>query len=190
MRRVRVCSAVRREPAAWRSVLQLLQRDPPPDAACPRCGRNELMVAREQDGTPTCGPCAGRTVDYSCPRCGQVALKGAGGGLCYGCCAADRINTALADYAGADRDRVAAALAGGRSGEAVWQYLQTGAPAALLLERLIAAGKPLSHALLDDQPPSLTVHRLCALLMHEGVLPERADHLERIILWMQALLAD
>ena len=93
-------------------------------------------------------------------------------------------------YVGADRDQVAAAIGGGRSGEAVWQYLESGAPAAVLIEHLVAAGKPLSHALLDAQAPSPSVHRLRAQLMHAGVLPERADHLERIVPWMQALLAE
>jgi hypothetical protein len=158
--------------------------------ACPRCGRDELMIARDADGTPICGPCAGRAVDYSCKRCGVVALKGAGGGLCYACAATDRINALLANYASADRDQVAAAIVGGRSGEAVWQYLEPGAPAAALIERLVATGKPLSHALLDAEAPSPAVHRLRALLMHPGVLPERADHLERIVPWMQALLAE
>lgn len=157
---------------------------------CPRCGRDELMVAREADGTPVCGPCAGRAVDYSCRRCGQVALKGAGGGMCYGCSAADRIDALLSDYAGADRSQVAAAIVGGRSGEALWQYLEPGGPAAVLIERLVASGKPLSHALLDAQAPSPAVHRLRALLMHAGVLPERAEHLERIVPWMARLLAD
>lgn len=158
--------------------------------ACPRCGRDELMIARGTDGTPMCGPCAGRAADYSCARCGKVALKGAGGALCYGCSASDRINTLLAQYAGADRDQVAAAIVGGRSGEAVWQYLEPGAPAAQLIEHLVATGKPISHALLDAEAPSPAVHRLRALLMHAGVLPERADHLERIVPWMQALLAE
>lgn len=96
--------------------------------ACPRCGRDELMIARDTGGTPICGPCTGRAVDCSCKRCGKVALKGAGRGLCYTCSATDRIDTLLSDYAGPDRDQVAAAVVGGRSGEAVWQYLEPGAP--------------------------------------------------------------
>ena len=71
--------------------------------ACPRCGRDELMIARDADGTPICGPCAGRAVDYSCKRCGKVALKGAGGGMCYACSATERVNVLLVPFSAHDR---------------------------------------------------------------------------------------
>lgn len=157
---------------------------------CPACGDRQPLVATASDGTLICGPCAGREVDYACGRCRKVALKGAGGNLCYECATGDRIDVLLADYTGTDRDAITAALPAGRTGEAVWQYLAPGKPAAELIERLVGTGKPISHALLDAQPQDTTVHRLRAILMNGDVLPERADHLERLVPWLDEQLAD
>jgi hypothetical protein len=39
-------------------------------------------------------------------------------------------------------------------------------------------------------PPGLAVHRLRQTLVHTGVLPERADYIERLVPWLDQLLAD
>lgn len=52
----------------------------------------------------------------------------------------------------------------------------------------LAASQPPTHAVLDEMPQTPALHRVRAVLMHADVLPDRADHLERIIPWLEQLL--
>jgi hypothetical protein len=60
--------------------------------------------------------------------------------------------------------------------------------AAQLLAQLAARADPLTHAVLDSLPPSRAVHFVRRMLMDTGVLPDRLDHLDRIVPWLDAQL--
>ncbi len=61
----------------------------------------------------------------------------------------------------------------------------------LLRELAIRAhSEPITHALLDDYPPSNTLHRIRHLLVLAGVLPQRTELLDRIEPWLEQLLND
>ncbi|MFE5872543.1 hypothetical protein ACFQ6V_28350 [Streptomyces roseifaciens] len=63
-------------------------------------------------------------------------------------------------------------------------------PNAKLLGELAAAGRPLSHDLLDELPPSRYEHYVRQTLVHTGILPERHEDLDRIPAWLDQLLTD
>lgn len=162
-------------------------------ADCPDCGLRQPLIGLDSAGARICGPCAGIDVDYDCAGCGQATLLIADR-LCAGCLAAKRTTALLAGPDGAvrpDLQPLLAALVHIDSPRAVLQWIDSKkGPAAGLLARLAAATEPVSHELLDSLPPSLSLHRIRQTLVHVGVLPERHDDLERVVPWLEVLLAD
>jgi hypothetical protein len=55
---------------------------------------------------------------------------------------------------------------------------------ARLLGHIVAEGRPVSHDLLDEIPPSRNVHYIRQMLVHTGVLVERHEDLERLPAWL------
>jgi hypothetical protein len=162
-------------------------------AACAHCGTTRPLIGRNRAGHPVCGPCTGHNdLDYVCPRCGDPGFA-QHAGRCLRCEADDRIHDLLADHTRAVRPELvpfAAALQHADSADAILQWLRPGQPAPRLLEQLCNNDRPISHDLLDEFPPGLAVHRLRQTLVHTGVLPDRADYLERLEPWLDQLLAD
>ncbi len=72
----------------------------------------------------------------------------------------------------------------------MWLKLQGSGPTRLRELAIRAHREPITHALLDDYPPSNTVHRLRHLFVLAGVLPQRTELLDRIEPWLDQLLAD
>ena len=161
-------------------------------ARCPACAVTQPLIGLDDAGTRICGPCAGVDVDYVCPGCGQAGHI-ASEGRCYACLAANRAHELLAGTDGnvrAELRPLLDALLGADSPDAVWQWIGEGTPAAGVLAQLVAAPGPLSHDLLDDLPQTLALHRMRQTLVHVGVLPARADYLERLVPWLEDRLAD
>ena len=161
-------------------------------ARCPACAVTQPLIGLDDAGTRICGPCAGVAVDYVCPGCGQAGHI-ASEGRCYACLAANRAHELLAGTDGnvrAELQPFLDALLGADSPDAVWQWIGEGTPAAVVLAQLVAAPGPLSHDLLDDLPQTLALHRMRQTLVHVGVLPARADYLERLVPWLEDRLAD
>lgn len=50
--------------------------------------------------------------------------------------------------------------------------------------------EPITHDLLDTYPQTYDLHHLRGVLVHTGVLPARAEYLDRIHPWLDQLLAD
>jgi len=160
-------------------------------ATCPGCGQRHPLIGLSDRGERTCSSCAGLDADFACRRCGSSGLTPIGG-LCWDCLAADRVASLLSPTGTAAAPATQAlgpALLSAGTGEAVWQWLAPGKPARVIVDRVIATGQPASHALLDEMPQAPALHRLRAVLMHAGALPARADHLERIVPWLEQLLA-
>ncbi|HEY5152096.1 MAG TPA: hypothetical protein VIJ23_20240 [Mycobacterium sp.] len=74
----------------------------------------------------------------------------------------------------------------------VMQWLNTPAPGTVLLRELAirAHSEPITHELLDSYPQTYTLHRLRDLFVHAGILPARAELLERIQPWLDQVLSD
>lgn len=161
-------------------------------ARCPACEVTQPLIGLDDNGGRICGPCAGLEVDYDCPGCGRAGLM-VSEGRCYGCLAAKRARELLASADGIVRAELRPlldALVGADSPPGVWKWIAEGTPAAGVLAQLVAAPDPISHDLLDSLPQTLAVHRMRQSLVYLGVLPVRADHLERLAPWLEDLLAD
>lgn len=114
-------------------------------------------------------------------------------GRCLRCEASGRIQELLAGTDGTvrpDLQPFVTAIVTADSASAVLQWLRPGQPAARLLEQLRDSDEPITHDLLDQFPSGLALHRLRQTLVHTGVLPERAGYLERLVPWLEHLLAD
>jgi hypothetical protein len=159
-------------------------------ALCPRCQRTQVLVGLDIQGQRICGPCAGLGIDYDCPACGRAGFVPRDG-RCEHCLAARRANELLTGTNGAVRPELrllADALANADAPDAILTWLRSGGPAERLFLRLAASDGPPSHELLDTWPQTLALHRLRQTLVHVGILPDRADHLERLGPWLDNLL--
>jgi recombinational DNA repair protein (RecF pathway) len=189
------CGHDRRIHATWPlgqvcgTCYQWIRRHP---AACTRCGACRPVLGHDPAGAGLCGPCLGVEVDHACRQCGAWGFLPERG-RCERCLLTDRVHQLLAGEDGqlhADLEPFARALVEVDSPGAVLQWLAPAKPAATLLTRLVASGQPITHELLDTLPQTLACHRLRQTLVHTGVLPERADYLERLVPWLEQLLAD
>src|SRR5664280_414887 len=158
---------------------------------CSRCGTRQPLIARGEDGEAICGPCAGLTGVYTCPGCGTGGRLYADG-RCPRCVLGVRLEQHLTGpdgHVSAQLRPLLEALARTEDARGVLCWLKR-SPNARLLADLAAAGRPLSHDLLDELPPSRYLHYVRQTLVHTGVLPERHEDLERIPAWLDHVLAD
>ncbi|EGE43793.1 XRE family transcriptional regulator [Streptomyces sp. SID4928] len=160
-------------------------------AECPRCGRVQPLIARDDDGAGLCGPCVGFAADYTCTKCGRAGNPHSRG-RCAHCVLAERVNALLAGPDGSvvpQLEPLASALASLPSPFPAIQWIKE-SPNTRLLARLAAEGQTLSHELLDELPPSRNQRYIRQLLVHTGVLDERHEDLERIPGWLEHELTD
>ncbi len=71
-----------------------------------------------------------------------------------------------------------------------WLHQGQGGPALLRELAVRAHDEPLTHQLLDVHLQNNALHRIRALMVFAGILPERAELLERIEPWLDQTLAD
>ncbi|MGH3715237.1 MAG: hypothetical protein ACRDT4_17500 [Micromonosporaceae bacterium] len=155
---------------------------------CPACGQRRVLTGTGDDGATVCGPCAGATSDFQCVECGQWCEPFAGG-RCARRVLRERVQQILAGPpADSPLARLAEALTTADNPRAVVRWLR--GPTGHLLANLAATRQPLTHTALDRVPPSPGVRYLRSLLVHSGVLQPRQDYLERVIPWLDGLLAD
>jgi hypothetical protein len=160
-------------------------------AACARCRTSQPLIARDDDGAGICGPCAGHDVDYTCRECGRSGNP-YGHRRCAYCVLADRVSGLLASPDGTVSPQLrplAEAFAQVHLPFTAIRWIR-GSPNAKLLARLVADGRPLSHALLDELPPTSGLHYIRQVMVQTGVLPERHEDLERLPAWLEHHLAD
>lgn len=167
---------------------------------CTGCGHTRVLIARDPDparesgaGGRLCADCCGHPeFDYRCRRCGHDGFFPRAG-LCQRCCLDDLVTTVLTGpdgHVSAGLALFAQAMRETDAPASVLHWLRPGQPARILLQQLAATTEPISHDLLDTLTPSLALHRLRQNLVHTGVLPHRADYLERLVPWLEQLLAD
>jgi len=157
---------------------------------CARCDATRSLIGINNEGKGICGTCAGAKTDYSCRNCGQGRPHYADG-LCATCVLADRLRDLLADSDGLIPPAlmpVFATLVGAEPPKTMISWCRR-SPTARLLARLAAENQPLTHSLLDELPQDSGLHFARQVLVHTGVLPERAEYLERIGPWIDKTLA-
>ncbi|WP_439678454.1 XRE family transcriptional regulator [Embleya sp. MST-111070] len=157
---------------------------------CHRCGNRQPLIGRDDEGQ-ICGPCAGLPDIYICPTCGKGGRLYADG-RCPRCLLPTRLTEHLRGpdgHVSAQLQPLRDALAAADDARGVLCWLRR-SPNARLLGELAATGRPLSHDLLDELPPSRYEHYVRQTLVHTGVLPERHEELDRIPAWLDRLLAD
>ncbi len=160
-------------------------------AECARCRTSQPLIARDDDGAGVCGPCAGIDVDYTCHQCGRGGNP-YGNGRCAYCVLADRVNKLLAGPDGAVSTQLqplVEAFARVRLPFTAIRWVHA-SPNAKLLGQIVADGRPLSHDLLDELPPTAGVHYIRQIMVETGVLPRRNEDLERVPAWLDHHLAD
>jgi hypothetical protein len=158
-------------------------------APCPRCGQLAALTGRDGQ-QPVCGPCAGwRGPAFACSSCGAPDM------LEHGHCARCVLTVTLdglLDDAGpglvVQLGALAEALQAAPRPRVTLRWLRGGGGGTILTG--LAGGRELiTHDLLDQMPASRSLHFLRDRLVATGVLPERAEYLDRIPAWADQLTA-
>jgi hypothetical protein len=74
-------------------------------AECGRCRTFQPLIARDEDGTGICGPCAGAVLDYKCRHCGRTGNPYGHDGCAY-CVLANKARHLLTGSDGAVSDQL------------------------------------------------------------------------------------
>jgi hypothetical protein len=155
-------------------------------AECARCRTCQPLIARDDDGAGICGRCAGHDADYTCRQCGRSGNP-YGHGRCAYCVLADRVADLLTGPDGTVSPQLqplAEAFAQVHQPFTAIQWIRE-SPNARLLAGLVADGRPLSHDLLDELPPTSGLHYIRQVMVQTGVLPGRHEDLERVPSWLE-----
>jgi hypothetical protein len=160
-------------------------------ARCAGCGQVELIRGGTLT-TPLCAACTRPDPSFwkGCPACGHPQLSTRS---CTRCNLRQRLRALLA----AERDGDIRAelrglhdtLAGSERPNLVLAWLNKTVIATVLLE-FGTGQRAVSHAALDELPPSKPVEHLRAILVATGTLPPRDEHLARLERWIARTLAE
>jgi hypothetical protein len=161
-----------------------------PWAPCSRCGQPRPVRAGTRE-EPLCGSCAAPGTQWkTCPGCGTGERLVAG--ACRRCHLHKQLQERLTDPAtGRPRAGLQAlqqALADLRRPEIALGWLRRPKVRALLTE-LAAGQRPLTHAALDELPPSKTLAHLRSVLVGTGALPGRDEHPAQLERWIGTTVA-
>ncbi len=163
-------------------------RDNP--APCAQCGITQPLIGVDPGGRRICGPCSGTDVHYFCRTCGQGGRQYADG-QCGRCVLQQRVENLLTSDDGTMHPQVwplFEALVDVEHPVSILGWLRK-SDAVTLLRKLVQAGKPISHEMLDQLTPSSPLYYLRNVLMHTGVLEPRNEYLERMTPWLKQFLA-
>jgi hypothetical protein len=166
---------------------QHLRRNP---AACASCQEIRPLVGISSTGRQVCGPCSGDDRNWVCGTCGRVDLLFAAC-ECMACSVKRRVRELLTGPDGqipAQLDGVATFLLTARPFEQT-HHLFNGTEWIRLLGDLAAAGRPITHEILDDLAQGDHVRHLRSILVHTGGLDEQGDGLESLQPWLKTFLA-
>jgi len=154
-------------------------------AECSRCRTFQPLIARDEDGTGICGPCAGVVLDYRCRHCGRTGNPYGHDGCAY-CVLANKARHLLTGSDGEVTDQLLPVLDALTQTASPYKQIHwiEKSPNARLLGQIVAEGRPVSHDLLDEIPPSRNVHYIRQMMVQTGVLVERHEDLERLPAWL------
>lgn len=160
-------------------------------SSCPGCGQARPPIARTSAGEPRCGPCVGLPLPPPCRSCGSRDTPYARG-TCARCVARQQLGDLLTGPDGTVPDQLLHVLHSLEAADAparIISWLQSSTSARLLAE-LAAAGKHVTHDLLDTLPAGHDECYVRALLVHTAVLDPREEGLERIPPWLERILVE
>jgi hypothetical protein len=187
---------------------------------CPICGRNASCEISQATGRPWCKACQKRRARCAgcdeverirggiiarplcaactrpgpsfwrgCPACGHPQLSTRS---CTRCNLRQRLRALLANHDGEVRAGLRGLhdnLAGSDQPNLVLAWLNKTTIASVLRE-FGTGQRAVSHAGLDELPPSKPIEHLRAVLVATGVLPPRDEHLARLERWIARTLAE
>lgn len=181
------CQRHRRIAASWPigvicpACYEQIRANPAP---CTTCGRRRALIGTDTAGNRICGPCAGTNTTYECVHCGQC--RPYQGGRYARIVLRERLD-ALRVRADPSSSPVVAILAAADNPRAVIRWLN--GPTGKVFTALVISGTPVDHTTLDALTPGPIVGYLRSLLIHAAVLDDRFDYLERVVAWLDPLLA-
>lgn len=154
-------------------------------AECTRCGQRAAVRAGTRDA-PLCADCAVPEPGFwkTCTGCGTTGRLIAG--ACSRCHLNQQLSGLLADASGGIRPELQVlhkTLAAVDQPTTALNWLKRPTVKSVLAE-LATGQRPLSHAALDDLPPSKPIEHLRSVLVATKVLPARDEHLARIERWV------
>ncbi|TXI64587.1 hypothetical protein [Mycolicibacterium mageritense] len=156
---------------------------------CAGCGEVKVLIAADPSGTQVCGPCAGAAIDYACRSCGYSG-KQHYAGTCLRCSViqAARAFITVDETIRPELEQLPAVLADRGQPASTMRWLSKPA-AEVVLHTLASDPEPLTHASLDQCPPSKTRHWVRAMLIEANILPHRDEPIERFETWVNEFTA-
>lgn len=159
-------------------------------AVCSACATLAPVRAGTREA-PLCASCstADAAVWKTCPSCGETGSLLAR--ICIRCRLRKRLDELLAGADGQIRpelDTLYQALAGIDRPTTALNWLSRSA-AVCVLGELASGARALSHAALDELPPTKTLAHLRAVLVATGALEERDEHVAQLEVWAAQAVA-
>ena len=160
-------------------------------AQCGDCGKLASIRAGTRD-TPLCANCsaADPSIWKTCPSCGEPGHLISR--VCQRCRLRQRVDGLLVAADGQVRPQLQGlhqALVGADRPATALKWLSSDTVVSVLAE-LSGGARPLSHAALDELPPSKTLAHLRAVLVATGALAARDEHLNKLEAWIAQTVAD
>ncbi|GAA3541713.1 hypothetical protein GCM10022222_26730 [Amycolatopsis ultiminotia] len=160
-------------------------------ADCSRCGQMAPVRAGTRDA-PLCGDCVVPEPGFwkTCTGCGTTGRLTAG--ACSRCRLHQQLRELLADASGAIRPELQVlhdTLANISRPATALNWLKHNTVRTVLAE-LAAGQRSVSHAALDELPPSKPLEHLRTVLVATGALPARDEQLARIERWVTRTIGE
>ncbi|WP_157896185.1 hypothetical protein [Mycobacteroides chelonae] len=157
---------------------------------CASCGDTKVLIALNATGVRICGPCSGAAIDYACRSCGHSGAQHFAG-MCLRCSVAQaaRLLITVDGTVRPELEQLPDVLADRGQPASTLRWLSK--PAAEdVLHTLASDPEPLTHASLDQCPPTNTRHWVRAMLVEANFLPRRDEPIERFETWINELTAE
>lgn len=156
---------------------------------CAACGDTKVLIALDATGARVCGSCANVSIDYTCRSCGHSGPQHYAG-MCLRCSVvqATRLLITVDGTMRPELEQLPVILADRGQPASTLRWLSKPA-AESVLHTLAADPEPLSHATLDQCPPTNTRHWVRAMVVEANILPRRDEPIERFETWVNELTA-
>lgn len=164
-----------------------VRRDP---KTCPGCERTKVIAFLDAEGQPRCATCAGVPAKYACPGCGSEEQMY--GRFCGPCTLRERVTVLLTDPTGQIHPELKPAfdaLVNVERAQTVlwWLHHSKGGPD--LLRRMAQGEVAITHEAFAALPATRPVNYIRDLLVAVGSLPAYDAQLERMVPWLETIVA-
>ena len=164
-----------------------IRRDPKP---CRGCGQMKVIAFLDAEGQQRCATCAGVPAKYACKSCGSEEQMY--GRCCGPCTLRERVTALLTDSTGTIHPQlqpVFEALVNVERAQTTlwWLHHSKGGPD--LLRQMAQGEVAITHEAFADLPASRPVNYIRDLLVAVGSLPAYDAQLERMVPWLENIVA-